>query len=437
MQLKKLNHLLIALLWLGIVSCAQKPVTLFTQLQQIPNATVERIKGDTTFTEYYELWFTQPIDHDHPELGTFKQRVLLGHHDLNKPMVVEIQGYNIWTEKAGELSKLLNANQLTIEHRFFKESRPDSIPWSKLTIRQAASDQHVVIQALKKIYKDKWITTGISKGGQTTIYHRFFYPEDADVSVPYVAPMNLAREDKRIHQHLKTVGSDECRQKIHDFQVRLFENRAKLLPLLKKHAEDKKYQFSVGLERALDLNILEYSFAFWQWGNTSCEDIPGKKASVKELFDHLIKTSSFSFFADADIDFGRPFFYAALTEIGMYSYEVAPFKKYLKDTKDLTFDFTLPKGVDGKFNPESMRKVNNWLQTEAEKMLFIYGEYDTWSATAVQLNGNDKCAKFVNPKGAHGTRFKNFPSEMQKKIVEKLEKWLNMEIDESKLVKKK
>lgn len=33
-------------------------------------------------------------------------------------MIVEIQGYNIWTPEAGELANLLDGNQLTIEHRF-------------------------------------------------------------------------------------------------------------------------------------------------------------------------------------------------------------------------------------------------------------------------------------------------------------------------------
>ncbi|MCZ4696213.1 S28 family serine protease [Ancylomarina euxinus] len=429
MQIKKINYLLIiAFIWIS-AACQTQTKDLITQLKELPNVSVEKIVGDTTFTEYYEMWFTQPIDHENPKLGTFKQRVLLGHHNLSKPMVVEIQGYNIWTPKAGELSKLIDANQLTIEHRYFKQSRPDSLHWDKLTIKQAAADQHAVIQALRKIYKNKWISTGISKGGQTTIYHRFFYPNDVDVSVPYVAPMNLSREDKRIHQHLATVGSKDARKKVKDFQIACFENKDKLLELLEELATKKKWEFSMGLEGALDLNILEYSFAFWQWGNTSLNDIPNADANAEDLFKHLTKTSPFSFFEAKDIITQQPFFYQALTEIGMYSYEVSPFSKYISYEKDLTFDFTLPKGVDGTFNPESMLAVNQWLQMDAEKMLFIYGEYDTWSATQVELKENNKCQKFINPAGAHGTRIKSFPSEMQAEIIGTLEKWLELKIN--------
>ena len=118
----------------------------------------------------------------------------------------------------------------------------------------------------------------------------------------------------------------------------------------------------------------------------------------------------------------------------MYSYEVAPFKKYIDYNKDLTFDFTLPEGVDGIFNPQSMIAVNKWLQTDADKMLFIYGENDSWSATQVDLKDNFKCQKFICPAGSHGTRIKNFSPEMQAKIIQTLETWLSMNIDEKKLI---
>jgi hypothetical protein len=413
---------------IGIAACSQ-PLTLEESLKQIPNVTVEKITGDTTYADYYELYFTQPLDHENPEAGTFKQRVLLGHHAIEKPMVVEIQGYNIWTERAGELSKLLNANQLTIEHRYFKNSMPDSLDWKYLNIKQAAADQHAVIQALKKIYNSKWITTGISKGGQTTIYHRYFYPNDVDVSVPYVAPHNLAREDKRIHKHLATVGSKECRDKIHEFQLACFKNKKKLLPLAKTYAEEKAYSFSMGLEKALDLSILEYSFAFWQWGSTNCEDIPSPDADTSVLFRHLVRVSGMDFFDEISLKPSLAFYHQALTEIGMYSYEVEPFKPYINYKNDLTFDHVFPNQPTREFNSESMNKVNNWLQSDAEKILFIYGEWDTWSATAVDLKDNNKCKKFINPEGAHGTRIRNFPPEMKNEIIATLEEWLEVSIN--------
>ena len=95
-------------------------------------------------------------------------------------------------------------------HRFFDQSVPEGgIPWENLTIKQAADDQHEIIQAIRqKIYPaSKWISTGISKGGQTTIFHRYFYPADVDISVPYVAPLNLEYVDPRLDKFLNRLGT--------------------------------------------------------------------------------------------------------------------------------------------------------------------------------------------------------------------------------------
>ncbi|MBN2598170.1 S28 family serine protease [Labilibaculum sp.] len=427
MKLKQITFLLIGFLIVGNISCQQsRPKNLLNQLQEIPGVSVKKISGDSTFTEYYELYFTQDLDHQNPKAGTFQQRVLLGHHAFNQPMVVQLEGYQIWSDKAGELSKLLNANQLTIEHRYFKNSMPDSLNWQYLNIKQAAADQHAIIQALKKLYPNKWLTTGISKGGQTTIYHRYFYPNDVDVSVPYVAPHNLAREDKRIQNYLASAGNQEIRDKIRQFQLTCFKNREKLLPLAEAYAKEKNYSFTMGLARALDLSILEYPFAYWQWGGI--DEIPDENANPQELSEHLFKVSNIDFFDVNNIKTLLAFYHQALTEIGMYSYEIAPFKQYLNDEKDITFDFTFPNEPIRKFDASSMIKINKWLQTDAEKILFIYGENDTWSATAVDLKGNNKCKKFVNPEGSHKSRINSFPSEMKKEILNTLEEWMDVQL---------
>ena len=61
----------------------------------------------------------------------------------------------------------------------------------KLNIWQAATDHHRIVEALKPLYAGKWISTGASKGGMTSIYHRRFYPGDVDGTVAYVAPNDV------------------------------------------------------------------------------------------------------------------------------------------------------------------------------------------------------------------------------------------------------
>ena len=114
---------LIALLLLTCGSlCADSFV--LGKLKQIPQISdIQELKVDP-FNEYYQFCFEQPIDHADPGKGTFKQRVLLGHRAADAPVVVELEGYFLFSKDAGELSTLFEGNQLTIEHRFFDESVP-------------------------------------------------------------------------------------------------------------------------------------------------------------------------------------------------------------------------------------------------------------------------------------------------------------------------
>ena len=122
---------------------------IYEKLQQIPQISEIQKLDVKPFQEYYQFWFEQPVDHSDPAKGTFRQRVLLGHKQSDAPVIVELEGYNIWSSEEGELANILKGNQLTIEHRFFDQSVPEGgIPWENLTIKQAADDQHEIIKVL-------------------------------------------------------------------------------------------------------------------------------------------------------------------------------------------------------------------------------------------------------------------------------------------------
>lgn len=418
---------------------------ILEKLQQVAEISGIREMNVSPFSEYYEFWYEQPLDHENPSAGTFKQRVLLGHKKEKAPVIVELEGYGIWTEEEGELANLLKGNQLTVEHRFFEKSVPaGEIPWQYLTIKQAAADHHAIIQTLKaKLYpQSKWVTTGISKGGQTTIFHRYFYPKDADVSVPYVAPLNLKEVDPRIERFLNKAGANkkewgnlffgngdaqkDCFYSVRDFQLLCFKRFNDLLPLFEGYVAEQGYTYTKvgGVKRALELSILEFQFAFWQWGH-ECGNIPEEEDELDMVFEYLVKVSSPSFFNDADIEKMYPFFYAAATEIGMYEYNVHPFRKYLEEKENITFDFAFPEGVERiPFNEEQMEAVNDWLQTDAEKMLFIYGGKDPWSATAVDLKKNNKCSKYIRGDMGHQCRISHFEEITKMDIIETLKDWM-------------
>ena len=438
--MKLANHFYAILVLVILTSCSSTQQTVspsiekstFEKLAAIPNVvSIEKREAVSHFDENYELWFEQPINHDNLSKGTFRQRVFLGFENKALPVFVELKGYNIGSETAGELAKHYEANQLTIEHRYFTNSRPKEIDWNTLTVKNAAKDQAIIIDAIRTaLYpSSKFISTGISKGCMTTMTHRSFFPENVDACVCYVGPLNFEREDPRVYEFLKNVGTEAERQKVKAFQELCFENRPALLKAMKSAAEKEDMTWEFGVENALNYTILEYSFAYWQWG-TNSEDIPQNNATTEQIYKHLIDVVGYGFFDSESVEGLQPYFWAALTEQGIYGYETAPFKKYLNTEEVLKFDWAFPEGFTKQFNKEPSQKIKSFLDTSADKMIFIYGEYDAWSSTAVDLADNAsqrEMYKFVQPKGDHKTRIKNFDPEKQTEIYTIIDRWVEEE----------
>jgi len=427
------NYLYLFLLVILLVGCSTKKEDVkrsnFEKLAKIENV-IKIEKRDTVshFDENYEIWFEQPIDYSDASKGTFKQKVYLGFENDSLPVFVELQGYGIYTEKSGELANHYKANQLTIEHRYFNNSRPENIDWNTLTIENAAKDQANIIDAIREaIYpKSKFITTGISKGCQTTMAHRKFFPKNVDACVCYVGPLNYEREDPRVYEFLESVGTQEEREKVQGFQELCFENRAELKKILEQTAKEKNMSWEFGIEKAMDYTILEYSFAFWQWGTESAQ-IPSKEATPQEIYKHLIDVVGYGFFETKAVDNLQPYFWAALTQQGIYGYETEPFKKYLGTDEVYKFDWAFPEDISKTYDTKPMQEIKTFLDESAERMLFIYGEYDAWSATAVELSNfatDRELYKFVKPKGDHRTRIKSFESEKQDTIYSIIDSWV-------------
>ncbi|MBV6421216.1 MAG: Prolyl tri/tetrapeptidyl aminopeptidase [Ignavibacteriaceae bacterium] len=401
-------------------------------LESLPGIlNVEIIQPDSEYNEAYKIFIEQPIDHNHPEGEKFRQKFYLSHKDVSLPMVIELDGYNIDYNRENELSSILRCNKIVVEHRYFGESKPDSLDWNYLTIEQAANDHHKIIETLKKIYDKHWITTGISKGGQTTYIHKYYFPDDADASVCYVAPLNLAPEDPRIYHFLDNVGTKECRDKMVAFQREVLKREDKLIPMFIEDTKKSGYNYSIGdYEFIFEYVVLEYGFAFWQWQYTKCSQIPDTTASNDDLFEHLKTGSSFSYFSDQEIESNLPFIYQAYTQMGYYGYDISNFKDLLKEVKEPTSRIFLPDYMKPVYDCCIMQEINTWIQKHGNNMIFIYGEIDSWSATAVELTGETNAIKMVKPGGNHRTRIKSFNEKDQEFIIKTIEYWIGYEVPE-------
>ena len=397
------------------------------ELFNMPNVSFTDVTkpGDPFLT--YDLMVKQPLDHQHPEKGTFYQWVQLKHKGFDKPIVIETHGYQMGRGR-NEVEQLLDANNIGVEYRFFGKSVPDSMQWEYLTIEQATADLHTINQLFRKIYKGKWISTGISKGGQTTLYYNYFYPEDVDMAIPYVAPVDNALEDTRIYTFLDTIGKPECRQKIFDFQEFLLKNEDKALEKLKWHAKgaNLKFNYTGDIGKSYELAVLEYSFSFWQWGR-SCDSIPTNK-KLDDYIDELIKTSNISFFSDREIDQFAAHYYQA-TQTGYYGYNIEPFRKYIKHfTSNPSAIFPPKAAKPNSFSPELYRNFKTWLDEKGNNILYIYGGIDTWSAPRVLITNRVNSKSFLIPGANHGTaRIKTMPEKMKAEFAGKVKEWTGLD----------
>ncbi len=397
---------------------------LLQRLKTIPGITVQKQTAVEPFTESFKIFIEQPLDHQNPSGQHFKQQIILSHRSFSAPTVLVTEGYGFYGNHTRELSTFLKANEIRVEHRFFGLSRPDSMDWSKLTIAQESADYHLIVTLFKKIYPGKWINTGWSKGGQTAVFHRYFYPEDVDASVAYDAPFNLEREESRIDSFFSHVGSASCRQKIKSFQKTALRRKMDLLPLMRSYAEQKQYGFSIGMQAALEYAILEYPFSFWQYHKLNCDSIPDNNAFPETIFRHLKNVVSFSSYSDKALD--SPAMYQFFTELGYYSYVTKGLESWLSGAYGYSNALFAPRQVAVEYHSQPMRDIERWLRKEASKILFIYGENDPWSAAAIRLSGKTDALKMVLKKGNHFTFIQSFNQDEQTKIIHVLKRWLDI-----------
>ncbi|MBQ2535696.1 MAG: aminopeptidase [Bacteroidaceae bacterium] len=430
-------HLSIAFLCLASWLSAQTDSTLFMkQLCALDCVSEVQPLETTCFKEKYVLKMEQQVDWKTSAKGTFGERIFVGMKGLDKPTVIVTEGYSAsYGLNPGyeeELSRLFDANVVLCEYRYFSQSVPVPTNWDYMTVDNSLADYHHVRQVFGQLFKGKWISTGISKGGQTTMFYRATYPDDVDVSVSYVAPLNRAVEDGRHEKFLaKKVGTKEERKVIRQAMQELMRRKPELMKLFHAYCEENDYQFLMSEEDVYDYCVLEFPFALWQWG-TPVSSIPELTSDEDDevWFDCLMKVSSPDYFAYPSQY--MPFDVQAAKELGYYGYSLKPIKKWtsLKSTKGYLKKMWLPDSLRKyDFDPALYKRTVKYLKKEDPKHIFIYGEIDPWSSSGVCTWLNCKKKKnmrvYVQPRGSHKARINNMPERMKTEIINRLTNWLN------------
>ncbi len=415
-----------AFVFFTLSSWAQKPLGLLEFIKSQPEIRVTQW-GEANQPQDFVLFLRQPVNHQNPGKGYFEQRIYLHHVHDSLPVVMVTEGYSAEGSYLTEPAEILHCNQLIVEHRYFGESVPDSMDWSQLTTANAAADHHHIYEVFSRFYKQKWISTGISKGGQTSIFYKYYYPNDMHISIPYVAPLNLEQEDVRINWFLRHVGTPEDNARILNYQRLMLRNFDKIFPLFQDIAKTNQKKFAINDTAAYEFMVLELPFSFYQWGFLEATALPQQMLSPVEMMKPMFDLGLATFYYEDVVNSFMPFMVQAYRELGYYNYDTDSLGtdlRKLKNTSNIAF---VPNELRFPYDAQIMKKVYDFIHNQGDRMIFIYGENDPWSSTSVNPDFRTDAIKLVLPGGSHTARLSSFSQEKQAFIIEKIKYWLSHE----------
>ena len=389
----------------------------------------------------------QPENHDAPQLGRFGHRMVLYHRDENAPLVLYQLGYGLGIlqgeENWGfrhELTELLGANQLIVEHRFFDESIAENPRWENLTIQQSARDSNRIVETLKPIYRGPWIGTGASKGGMTNLFHVAAFADDLAGIIPYVAPFIFGQEDVRYIGFLEQIGPLDgvCAQQVKDRSIEMIQ-RSREAALFVRSLLPEAQQSLEEIEALIALNVLGFRWRFWQFFGTpeGCAALPQGGEPMEALAPW--------FFQDPERLLWPQQYNSS---IGPYSYQVA--NEFGAPARDFSFLFEVfdesnidlglidnsrdvPWPVEPAFNPQPKLAINDLIRLSGTRIIALYGAWDPWTAGKITLPDHPSNRIFTAAKRAHSVSLLDLTEEERAEVFMLLGQWTGQPLAQSAL----
>ena len=232
------------------------------------------------YSELYQVTFNQPVDHNNPAAGTFRQKAFLFYVGSDRPTVLYTCGYTLFDHFRQlpfiDIAYNMNANLVMVEHRYFGNSKPaNDNRWTYLTVSQAAADHHAIIQALKPLLPREWVSTGTSKDGMTSLFLRYFYPDDITVTTAFCAPFMNSLNNLSLGRYMQEEsGTPEERSQMIALMGRLLQNGeqglyVRLLQLLQANHLNTDLTFTGYVN-----GCLGYFFSFFSYKTPATRQLP-------------------------------------------------------------------------------------------------------------------------------------------------------------------
>lgn len=440
-------------------------------------------------TRTYAIYYHQPLNHNQSGSAQFPLRALITvYKDADPTKAVNhiyASGYSITTsyldrpdsafhadetDCATEIAARYHGNFIQIEHRYFQFSAPAAC-WTNLDdlrAEEAAADFHNLFDALKKVLKGKYVMSGVSKGGITTLLQHKFYPNDMDIFVPYSAPFFDTDRDLEMQKYWYNNGWSPYFRNIYmTIRKNGIDNKETIFPCYLKMRggaatqakldsvywlylasvagfgfEDHAYSDTASIRKCMYRNdsiakakgVKPYSdtvYAFMfdkdvfdltnfpDWIDTLRKYPDKKQAPQRSMYGERIRPFGVSEkdWWSVDTIEGAAYNYQAKRELGYFDYRFdmiledpasgQAFNDYWTQHVTCLHDLWLPFYSSLTFSPALYNQTMAATQNATKPIVLLYGEDDSWTGAAVKdkyINGSN-VRKFILPAQNHMVAF--------------------------------
>lgn len=399
---------------------------VFSDIKENPDtaAMKKKEKGELNYQSQYSMFITQPVNHDQPEGDKFKQKVCILFRGYDRPTIMVTDGYKWFNFKDIEdIGTNLNANMVHVEHRNFGESfNQDKGKWVYETSAQASADLHAVYQALKPIFRGKWMSAGTSKNGLTSMDYAYYYPNDMELSAAFCSPFFVSLNDKRAGEYLfNEVGDEELRDMMKKGMRTALENGEEGL-FLKVCDRFKKSPVPTFTEYVFNITDLFFVTLQYNLPSTHKEKFENIFKDEETLVSHIASQIAYNrdetyytYYVDCAkiigyYDNGYDYFADLLEGTSFKAEDVLKYELHEED-RFLLEQYDNSLRVD---------MCDNFFMNSTKPLLFYYSHDDPWSCgQPTKLGPNAK--KIINPIGIHSSKINDpayCPADVKKEVMD-------------------
>lgn len=422
------------------------------------------------YTECYKVFFNQPIDHENPSAGTMKQKAYMFFKGFDRPTVMYTRGYNLpdlWKDAICNLdiSANMDANFIIVEHRYFGDSKNLSdTKWDYLTIEQAAADHHAIFEPLKKILPKEWISTGTSKDGMTSLFYRYFYPNDMTVTTVFCSPFMTSLYYKPVGTYLDSEsGSDAERDNMHKICFKLYEDWGHgglyntYIQMCKDYNEQLKALHPEQTEPWFQDDMDTYLYAlqeffFGQFSYYTADEralnIPSADADTEVILDYIyfrdVLTQNDLWKYDSPMmkpvdeeDFywkdrdDYPYYIQTAKQLGQYALDFSRYKSFINEVQNpnpsglYEQDYWLYDTYD---NSRIVDIRENFIPNTDCPILFYYAKSDPWTGARPDKINKNTSMMLIGERGVHNHDINNpehFSEDDRQQIMDFLARYVD------------